>query len=59
MQNNYARPILANVLRNLLCTGGYSVSDHCPVMCIYEIGCGPYFLQPVQNMSGTNSVTTN
>ncbi len=42
MQNNYARPILANVLRNLLCTGGYSVSDHCPVMCIYEIGSGPY-----------------
>lgn len=42
MQNNYARPLLANVLRNLLCTGGYSVSDHCPVMCIYEIGCGPY-----------------
>ncbi|UJR29034.1 hypothetical protein I4U23_010249 [Adineta vaga] len=39
MQNKYARPILANVLRNLLCTGGYSVSDHCPVMCIYEIGC--------------------
>ena len=42
MQNNYARPILANVLRNLLCTGGYSVSDHCPVMCMYEIGSGPY-----------------
>ncbi|CAF1495348.1 unnamed protein product [Rotaria sp. Silwood1] len=40
-QNNYARPILANVLRNLICTGGYSVSDHCPVMCIYEIGSGP------------------
>ena len=42
MQNNYARPILANVIRNLLCTGGYSVSDHCPVMCVYEIGSGPY-----------------
>lgn len=42
MQNNYARPILANVLKNLLCTGEYSVSDHCPVMCIYEIGSGPY-----------------
>ena len=59
MQNNYARPILANVLKNLLCTGGYSVSDHCPVMCIYEIGSGPYSLQSVQNMSGTNVVKGN
>lgn len=42
VQNNYARPILANVLKNLLCSGEYSVSDHCPVMCIYEIGSGPY-----------------
>jgi endonuclease/exonuclease/phosphatase family metal-dependent hydrolase len=41
-QNNYARPILAKVLKDLLCTGGYSVSDHCPVMCIYEVGSGPY-----------------
>lgn len=42
MQNNYARPILAAVLRNLLCIGEYSVSDHCPLMCMYEIGSGPY-----------------
>ncbi|CAF0738608.1 unnamed protein product [Adineta steineri] len=42
MQNNYARPILANVLRNMICTGGFSISDHCPVMCIFEIGSGPY-----------------
>jgi len=27
MQNKYARPILASALRNLFCTGGYSVSD--------------------------------
>ena len=48
MQNKYARPLLANVLKNLRCTGGYSVSDHCPVMCIYEIGNGPYpsFVRP-------------
>jgi endonuclease/exonuclease/phosphatase family metal-dependent hydrolase len=58
MQNNYARPILANVLRNLMCTGGYSVSDHCPVMCIYEIGSGPYTPSLVPNISGTNIVTT-
>ncbi|CAF3028075.1 unnamed protein product [Rotaria socialis] len=51
MHNNYARPILANVLRNLLCTGGYSVSDHCPVMCIYEIGCGPYTFNGVTKFS--------
>ena len=38
VQNKYARPILANVLRNLICTGGFSVSYHCPVMCIYEVG---------------------
>jgi endonuclease/exonuclease/phosphatase family metal-dependent hydrolase len=49
MQNNYARPILANVLRNLLCTGGHSVSDHCPVMCIYEVGSGPYTPKNIVN----------
>ncbi|CAF3561938.1 unnamed protein product [Rotaria sp. Silwood1] len=58
MQNNYARPILANVLRNLLCTGGYSVSDHCPVMCIYEIGSGPYIFNKLQNISTTNIIKT-
>ncbi|CAF3679151.1 unnamed protein product [Rotaria sp. Silwood1] len=36
-QNNYARPILANVLRNLICTGGYSVSDHCPKSTIFNL----------------------
>jgi endonuclease/exonuclease/phosphatase family metal-dependent hydrolase len=34
MQNKYARPVLANVIRNMLCTNGYVVSDHCPVMCV-------------------------
>ncbi len=58
MQNSYARPILANVLRNLLCTEGYSVSDHCPVMCIYEIGYGPHTPSIVPNISGINVVTT-
>jgi endonuclease/exonuclease/phosphatase family metal-dependent hydrolase len=58
MQNNYARPILANVLRNLLCTGGYSVSDHCPVMCIYEIGSGPYKPNTTPHISGTKIVKT-
>ncbi|CAF3899207.1 unnamed protein product [Rotaria magnacalcarata] len=53
MHNNYACPILANVLRNLLCAGGYSVSDHCPVMCIYEIGCGPYTFNGVTKFSDT------
>jgi endonuclease/exonuclease/phosphatase family metal-dependent hydrolase len=48
MQNNYARPILANVIRNMITTGGYSVSDHCPVMCIYEIGSGPYISNALQ-----------
>lgn len=53
MQNRYARPLLANVLQNLLCTGGYSVSDHCPVICIYEIGNGPY---PSHLRSSSSSV---
>ncbi|CAF4664832.1 unnamed protein product [Rotaria sp. Silwood2] len=57
-QNNYARPILATVLRDLVCTGGYSVSDHCPVMCIYEIGSGPYTPNVVQNIIDTNIVKT-
>lgn len=52
MHNNYARPLLANVLRNLLLAGGYSVSDHCPVMCIYEIGSGPYAQNVIQDLSG-------
>jgi endonuclease/exonuclease/phosphatase family metal-dependent hydrolase len=56
MHNNFARPILANVLRNLICTGGHVVSDHCPVMCIYEIGAGPYPLILAQDFSGTNIV---
>lgn len=56
MQNNYARPLLANVLRNLSCTGGYSVSDHCPVMCIYEIGLGPYISNVMKNFTGTNTI---
>ncbi|CAF4384107.1 unnamed protein product [Rotaria sp. Silwood2] len=56
MQNQYARPILANALQNVFCTGGYSVSDHCPVMCIYEIGAGPYISNAVQDFSGKNIV---
>ena len=55
-QNKYARPILANSLQNVYCTGGYSVSDHCPVMCIYEIGAGPYVSNVVQDFSGKNLV---
>ncbi|CAF1124632.1 unnamed protein product [Rotaria sp. Silwood1] len=56
MQNKYARPILANALQNVFCTGGYSVSDHCPVMCVYEIGAGPYVSNAVQDFSGKNIV---
>jgi endonuclease/exonuclease/phosphatase family metal-dependent hydrolase len=56
MQNQYARPILASALQNLFCTGGYSVSDHCPVMCVYEIGAGPYKSNAVQDFSGKNIV---
>jgi len=44
MQNSNARPILANILKNLLYTDEYSVSDHCPVMCIYEFESGLYFI---------------
>jgi len=44
MQNSNARPILANVLNNLLYTDEYSVSDHCPVMCINEFESGLYFI---------------
>ena len=58
VQNNYARPILANVLKDLLCTGGHSVSDHCPVMCIYEIGAGPYKPNIVQNIGSTDVTKT-
>ncbi len=56
VQNKYARPILANSLQNVFCTRGYSVSDHCPVMCIYEIGAGPYISNAVQDFSGKNIV---
>ncbi|CAF1120703.1 unnamed protein product, partial [Rotaria sordida] len=56
MQNKYARPILANALQNVFCTGGYSVSDHCPVMCIYEIGAGPYVSNAKQDFCGKNIV---
>ncbi len=56
MQNKYARPILANTLQNVFCTGEYSVSDHCPVMCVYEIGVGPYVSNAVQDFSGNNIV---
>jgi exonuclease III len=56
MQNKYARPILANALQNVFCTGGYSVSDHCPVMCVYEIGAGPYVSNAVQDFCGKNLV---
>ena len=59
MQNRYARPILANALQNIFTTGGYSVSDHCPVMCIYEIGAGPYHSNAVQDFSGKNIVKWN
>lgn len=52
MHNNYARPLLANVLKNLICSGGHSVSDHCPVMCFFEIGAGPYPCPVVQDFSG-------
>lgn len=56
MQNKYARPLLANALQNIFSTGGYSVSDHCPVMCIYEIGAGPYISNAVQDFSGKNMI---
>ena len=56
MQNKYARPVLANVIKNILCTNGYVVSDHCPVMCVYEIGAGPYPSNVVQDFSGKNTV---
>lgn len=56
VQNKYARPILANALQNVFCTGGYSVSDHCPVMCVYEVGAGPYISNAVQDFCGRNLV---
>ena len=59
VQNKYARPILANSLQNLFCSGGYSVSDHSPVMCIYEIGNGPYLSNALQDFSGKNLLKWN
>ena len=59
VQNKYARPILANALQNVFTTGGYSVSDHCPVMCIYEIGAGPYISNAQQDFSGKNLIKWN
>ena len=56
VQNKYARPLLAASLQNVFTTGGVSVSDHCPVMCIYEIGRGPYTSNAVQDFSGKNLV---
>ena len=56
VQNRFARPILASSLQNVYCSNGYSVSDHCPVMCIYEIGQGPYVSNTVQDFSGKNLV---
>ncbi len=56
MQNKYARPILASVIKNMLCSNGYVVSDHCPVMCVYEFGTGPYPSNTVQDFSGKNIV---
>jgi hypothetical protein len=56
MHNNYARPLLANVLRNFISTGGCSVSDHCPVMCIYEIGGGPYKSNLVSGLKSLRSM---
>ena len=35
--------------RRILRENGYSVSDHCPVMCIYEIGQGPYLSNTVRH----------
>jgi len=35
--------------RRILRENGYSVSDHCPVMCIYEIGQGPYLSSIVRD----------
>ena len=59
VQNRYARPLLASALQDLFCTGGYSVSDHCPVMCIYEIGAGPYVSNAIQDFCGKNIVKWN
>ncbi|CAF1110182.1 unnamed protein product [Adineta steineri] len=59
MQNKYARPILANALLNIFTTGGYSVSDHCPVMCVYEIGAGPYISNAKQDFCGKNLIKWN
>ncbi len=56
MQNKYARPILANVIKNMLCSSAHVVSDHCPVMCVYEFGAGPYPSRAVQDFSGKNIV---
>ena len=56
MQNKYARPILATAIKNMLCSNGYVVSDHCPVMCIYEFGQGPYPSNAIQDFSGKNIV---
>ena len=56
MQNKYARPILANVIKNMLSSNGYVVSDHCPVMCMYEFGTGPYSSNIIQDFSGKNIV---
>ena len=56
MQNKYARPLLANVIKNMLCTNGCVVSDHCPVMCMYEVGSGPYPSNTIQDFSDKNIV---
>jgi len=39
-----------------ICSNGYTVSDHCPVMCIYEIGQGSYLSYVAQDFSGKNLV---